>query len=317
LETGKIKIVIIMGPTASGKTRLALELAGIFDGEIVSADSMQVYRHMDIGTAKPTKEERREVPHHVIDVVDPDEDYSAARYMHEAREAIKEIDSRGKKIFVVGGTGLYIRALTKGLFKGPAGVPELRQRFLREAELKGKVSLYEELREVDPVAASTIHPNNIPRIIRALEVYHVTDRPISEFQKAHAFKEEEFGYLKIGLRKTREELYRDIEERVDRMVKEGLVREARGLVCMGYSPDLKPMQGLGYKEMVRHISGRCTLEEAVSQIKTNTRRYAKRQMTWFNREGDISWFSPGEKGEIVSGVKAHLDGSPISKGVIS
>jgi tRNA dimethylallyltransferase len=223
-------------------------------------------------------------------------------------EAIKEIDSRGKKVFVVGGTGLYIRALTKGLFEGPGSVPELRERFLRQAELNGRVSLYEELLEVDPAAASDIHPNNLPRIIRALEVYQVTNRPISEFQKTHAFKEEPFCYLKIGLKKTREVLYRDIERRVDRMMEEGLASETRNLIRMGYSGDLKPMQGLGYKEMVQYISGECTLAEAVSQIKTNSRRYAKRQMTWFNNEGDIKWFSPDEKGEITSAVKAHFEG---------
>jgi energy-coupling factor transporter ATP-binding protein EcfA2 len=157
----RTKIVIIVGPTASGKSSLALYLAGIFDGEIVSADSMQVYRFMDIGTAKPSKEERGAVPHHVIDVVDPDEDYSAASFRIDARKAIREIGSRGKKVFVVGGTGLYIRALTKGLFEGPGSVPELRERFLNEAELKGRVSLYEELRKVDPGAASHIHPNNL------------------------------------------------------------------------------------------------------------------------------------------------------------
>jgi tRNA dimethylallyltransferase len=304
----KIKIVIITGPTASGKTGLAMELAGIFGGEIVSADSMQVYRYMDIGTAKPSKHERNDVPHHGIDIVDPDEDYSAARFRTDAMEAIKEIDSRGKKVFVVGGTGLYIRALTKGLFEGPGSVPELRERFLRQAELNGRVSLYEELLEVDPAAASDIHPNNLPRIIRALEVYQVTNRPISEFQKTHAFKEEPFCYLKIGLKKTRDVLYRDIERRVDRMMEEGLASETRNLIRMGYSGDLKPMQGLGYKEMVQYISGECTLAEAVSQIKTNSRRYAKRQMTWFNNEGDIKWFSPDEKGEITSAVKAHFEG---------
>jgi tRNA dimethylallyltransferase len=304
----RTKIVIIVGPTASGKSSLALYLAGIFDGEIVSADSMQVYRFMDIGTAKPSKEERGAVPHHVIDVVDPDEDYSAASFRIDARKAIREIGSRGKKVFVVGGTGLYIRALTKGLFEGPGSVPELRERFLNEAELKGRVSLYEELRKVDPGAASHIHPNNLARVIRALEVYHVTNRPISEFQEAHAFKEEAFCYLKIGLRKTREVLYKDIEGRVNRMIEEGLVGETRRLLRMGYSGDLKPMQGLGYKQMVEFIRGGCTLTEAVSQIKTDTKRYAKRQMTWFNKEGDIRWFPPDERGAIIPAVRAHFEG---------
>ncbi len=304
----KTRLIVITGPTASGKTGLALELAGLFAGEIVSADSMQVFKYMDIGTAKPTKDQRARVAHHLIDVVAPDEDYSAARYSREARAAIKNINSRGKKVFVVGGTGLYLRALTRGIFEGPARVPELREKLLKEAELKGCAWLYERLLKVDPAAASSIHPNNLTRIIRALEVYHVTKRPISDFHKAHAFADEPFSCLKIAVNKPREVIYGDIEGRVERMMEEGLLEETRRLLSMGYHRDLKPMHGLGYKEMTSYISGECTLDDAVASIKTNTKRYAKRQMTWFNGEADIRWFSPDEKREIISAVKAHLKG---------
>lgn len=304
----KIRLIIITGPTASGKTALSLELAEMFDGEIVSADSMQVYRYMDIGTAKPAKEELEKVAHHMIDVVDPDGDYSAARYSREARGAIDDINSRGKNVFVVGGTGLYLRALTGGIFEGPGRVPELRHEFLKEAEEKGGASLYAELLRVDPAAASSIHPNNLARVIRALEVFHATGRPISELQRDHAFTDAPFSCFKIGLTKPREVLYRDIEERVEGMVEGGLAQETRGLLARGYSADLKPMQGLGYKEMVGYLKGESTLDDAVGQIKTNTKRYAKRQMTWFNAESEIRWFSPEEKDGIIPVVKAHIDG---------
>jgi tRNA dimethylallyltransferase len=314
----KTRLIVITGPTASGKTGLALELAGIFAGEVVSADSMQIFKYMEIGTAKPTKDQRARVAHHLIDVVAPDEDYSAARYSSEARAAIKNINSRGKKVFVVGGTGLYIRALTRGIFEGPASVPELREKLLKEAELKGCAHLHERLLKVDPAAASSIHPNNLTRIIRALEVYHVTKRPISELQKAHAFADEPFNCLKIALNKSREVLYSDIEGRVERMMDEGLVDETRRLLSMGYHRDLKPMQGLGYKEMTSYISGECTLSDAVASIKTNTKRYAKRQMTWLNGEADTRWFSPDGNREIIQAVKVHLKGqSGNSKRVVS
>ncbi len=302
-DRDKIKITVIIGPTASGKSRLALELSELFGAEIVSADSMQVYRFMDIGTAKPSKEDRARVPHHLLDVVDPDEDYSAARYRKEAARAIEDIHSRKKNVIVAGGTGLYIRALTEGIFEGPEADPELRERLFREAAEKGKAHVHERLRRVDPAAASRIHPNNLIRTIRALEVFYLSNKPMSEFQSEHGFSERPFETLKIGLKKERDSLYRDIDTRVDRMIEEGFVQEVERLLDMGYSRDLKPMQGLGYKEMLDYIDGRLTLDEASSLIKKNTRHYAKRQLTWFRKDCSIRWFSP----EDIDGIAAAME----------
>ncbi|MBI5810524.1 MAG: tRNA (adenosine(37)-N6)-dimethylallyltransferase MiaA [Deltaproteobacteria bacterium] len=302
----KIKIVVITGPTASGKSALAALLSRLFNGEIISADSMQVYRYMDVGTAKPPEEDRRAVPHHLIDVADPREDYTAERFRKEAADKIREIRGRGKNVFVAGGTGLYIKALLFGIFEGPEADISLRDELLREAELNGAEALFERLKEADPVAASKTHPNNLRRVIRALEVYSLTKRPISEFQQEHGFREAGYDALKIGLVRERAALYRDIENRVDRMMEEGLLDETRALIERGFNMRLKPMRGLGYKEMADCLNGELSLDEAVALLKKNTRRYAKRQMTWFRKDNGIAWFSPEEKEDIVSLVKRHL-----------
>ncbi|MEE9615227.1 MAG: tRNA (adenosine(37)-N6)-dimethylallyltransferase MiaA [Thermodesulfobacteriota bacterium] len=308
--TGRIKIVIIVGPTASGKSRLAIELARVFDGEVVSADSMQVYKGMDIGTARPSPAERGAVPHHLMDIVDPDCDYTAARFREDAAAAINDIDSRGKRAFVVGGTGLYIRALTEGLFEGPGEDHRFRDGLKKEAAEHGGQSLHRKLAEVDPVSASRTHPNNTHRVVRALEVYHLTGRPISELQAEHGFGEEPFDLLKIGLVKEREALYRDIDGRVDGMMEAGLLAEVCRLIDAGYGAGykegLKSMQGLGYKEMLDHVAGGCTLEEAVRLLKRNTRHYAKRQMTWFKKDKDIRWFTSGESSVIIPVVREYF-----------
>lgn len=296
----KIKIIVIVGPTASGKSRLAMELAERFNGEIVSADSMQVYRHMDIGTAKPAKEQREKIPHHMMDVADPDEEFTAARYREEASIAINDIHKRGKNIFVAGGTGLYIRALTKGLFNGPGADMRIRGELAMLGGSQGTWRLYERLKQVDPEAASKIHPNNTARIVRAMEVYCLTNKPISAFQKEHGFSEEPYDALKIGLSVDRKFLYKCIEDRVDNMIKAGLPEEVGRLMSMGYSPDIKAMCGLGYKEIAMYIQNQCSLEDAVSEIKKNTRRYAKRQMTWFKKETDIKWLAHDEMEGIIS-----------------
>lgn len=306
----KIKIIVIVGPTASGKSALAIELSRRFDGEIVSADSMQVYRYMDIGTAKPVKEEREKIPHHLIDIVDPDEEFTAARYRDEASKVIMEIHKRGKNVFVVGGTGLYIRALTKGLFKGPGSDAQIRSELaMLGSGSDGAGYLYEKLKEADPQAAIGIHPNNTARIIRALEVYYLTNKPISVFQKEHNFSEEPYEVVKIGLSVDRKFLYKSIEDRVDNMIKAGLAEEARRVLDMGYSPGLKTMRGLGYKEIIGYIQNKYSLEDAVREIKKNTRRYAKRQMTWFKKEADIRWFSSEEKDKIISLIEGFLNES--------
>ncbi len=299
----KTKMVVIVGPTAAGKTALSLKLAKAFNGEIVSADSMQVYRYMDIGTAKPTKEEREDVPHHLIDIVDPDCEYSAADFKRDAERVISDIVSRSRRVFLVGGTGLYVRALLEGLFDGPGKVPWLRTELEERARRAGREALYRELEVVDPASARRIHPNNIARIIRALEVYHATGRPLSEFHRRHGFGEERFDTLKIGLVRDRRVLYADIEKRVDRMIEGGLLEEVRWLLEAGYTQELKPMLALGYREMTDHIMGRLDFDEAVAELKKNTRNYAKRQLTWFKKDSGIRWFSPDDEAGIMRAVK--------------
>ncbi len=288
-DDAKPKIVIVLGPTASGKTELAIRLAESFDGEIVNADSMQVYRGMDIGTAKPSLEERRRIPHHLIDIVDPDEDFSASDFRREASRAIADIHGRGKRAIVVGGTGLYIKALLKGLVDSPSGEETIRRELEETAERLGGAELLRRLAEVDPETAGRLHPNDRVRIIRALEVYLQTGRPISRFREEHDFAGDYYDSLKLGIAVERGELYRRIEERVDRMMAEGFPEEVRGLLARGYTAQLKPFRAIGYKEMCVHLSGACTLEEAVRLIKRDTRRYAKRQMTWFKQDQEIYW----------------------------
>lgn len=306
MKVDKPRVVVITGPTATGKSLLAVELAELFGCEIVSADSMQVYRYMDIGTAKPPEELRRRVAHHLIDIVNPDEDYNAARYSRDAMEAVLDIKSRGRGVIVAGGTGLYIRALIYGLFEGVGACPEVRKRLLEEAQKLGRAHLYQKLSTVDPEAARTIHPHNINRIVRALEVFYTTGKPISFFQKEHGFKEERLVALKIALTKPRKILYKDIEARVDRMLEEGLTEEVKRLLSMGYTKELKPLQAIGYREIIDYLEGRTTLDEAVRRLKKNTKDYAKRQITWLKKEKGIIWFNPEQKEDIINRVKAFL-----------
>jgi tRNA dimethylallyltransferase len=302
----KTRLVIVSGPTASGKTSLAVELALLYNGEIISADSMQVYRLMDIGTAKPSLKERRGIPHHLIDVVYPDEEYTAARFKIDASSKIREIAGQGKNIIIAGGTGLYIKALTQGLFDGPEADWELRRELLAVAADKGKVALHERLKKIDPEGASLIHPNNLNRVIRAIEVYELAGKPISGLQKEHSFSESPYECLKIGLDVERDALFERIDRRVDQMMSAGLLEETRALAAAGYGYDLKPMCGLGYKEMSGFLRGEYPLEEAVRLIKRNTRHYAKRQLTWFRKDPDIKWFNPSEKKNIIEAVARFL-----------
>lgn len=302
----KAKIIIITGPTATGKSALAVECALRFDGELINADSMQVYRRMDIGTAKPSKAELLVVPHHLIDICEPDEDYTAARFEHDAARKINEIRSRGKNVFVVGGTGLYIKALTKGLFKGPAGDRALRDELFLMAEESGAEIVHERLEGLDPVAAAAIHPNNLRRVVRAIEITMLMGRPASEVRGDHGFSGEPYNVLKLGIRMERAALYAAVEDRVDRMIGAGLAEEVKGLMTAGYGADLKPMAGLGYKEMTGYLKGAYTIDEAVALIKMNTRRYAKRQITWFKKDTEIRWFLTGEKDAIMDAVKEFL-----------
>jgi len=287
----RIKIVIIQGPTASGKSELAVRLAESLSGEIVNADSMQVYRGMDVGTAKPSPEMRRRVPHHLIDIIDPSCPFSAADFRREAQIAIRDIHSRGKKVFIVGGTGLYIKALTRGLIDSPGGSEVIRERLKAVAQDLGNCELHKRLFEIDPDAAEKLHPNDLVRIIRALEVYELTGRSVSEFRNRHGFGSEEgYSCLKIGIAADKGELYRRIDDRVDWMIRNGLVEEVRQLLSQGCHPGLKSMGSLGYRQVSAYISGEYSLDEAIRLIKRDTRRYAKRQMTWFRKDDEIIWF---------------------------
>ncbi len=297
-------LIVIVGPTAVGKTRLSLRLAQEFDGEIVSADSRQVYRGLDIGTAKPTLEESERVPHHLIDVVAPDEAFTLAQYQELAYQAIGDVLGRGKFPFLVGGTGLYVKAVVEGW--GIPRVPpneELRAELYRQAELEGEEALHARLRGVDPAAAERIDPRNVRRVVRALEVCLETGRPISELQRK---KPPPYRILQIGLTMERQELYRRIDERVDRMIESGLVEEVRGLVEQGYGYDLPSMSGLGYQQIGLYLRGQVNLEEAIQLIKRHTRRFVRHQYNWFRLDDEaIRWFdvlsdSYGEIRELVA-----------------
>jgi len=303
------RLVVIVGPTASGKSSLALHLASLFRGEILSADSMQVYRRMDIGTAKPSPAERKLVRHHLIDIMDPDQDYSAALFREQADPIINRLHQSETPIFVAGGTGLYLKALTRGLFRGPGADPGLRRNLKERAARDGTPVLHRELADLDPVAASRIRPGDLFRIVRALEVYSQTQRPISHFQLAHGFQDKPYEVLKIGLAWEREELYRRIEKRVDQMIKAGWVDEVRSLLNSGYSRDLKPMKSLGYRHLASHLHGEGGLPETIDLIKRDTRRFAKRQLTWFRADEEIRWFisSPENESPIEAVVRNFIE----------
>jgi tRNA dimethylallyltransferase len=297
MKTSQIlsKILVICGPTASGKSELALRLAHALNGEIVNADSMQIYCGLDIGTAKPTVDQQAEIRHHLIDIVDPDQPFSAADFAAVADAAIKDIAGRGKRVIVVGGTGLYIRALLHGLIDSPGATGELRQALQDEAGRVGNEAMLEKLRQIDPDMAAVLHPNNLVRIIRALEVHQLTGIPLSRYQKEHAFSPRRYDTLQIGIAVDRALLYERIEERVERMLADGLLAEVSGLLAGGLGVDLKPLCSIGYKEAVAQLSGILTAGEAARLIKRDTRHYAKRQLTWFKADPDILWFEYPEK----------------------
>ncbi len=303
----KPKIVIILGPTAVGKTELTLSLAQTINAEIVNADSQQVYRYLDIGTSKPAKADRERVRHHLIDVVNPDEEFNAAIYRGLATARIDEILKRGAPALVCGGTGLYLKALTGGLFAGPGRDSELRAKLNREIAESGLASLYQRLITVDPSANRNIHPNDRQRIIRALEVYQSTGRPLSAWQEEHRFHEQTFEVLKIGLERERSELYDLINERTENMIRAGLLDEVRALMARGYSLDLKPLRSVGYRQMGEVIKEIKTLPEALEEMKQETRRLAKRQLTWFRSDAEIRWFHPEkQKRKIADLIEAFL-----------
>ncbi len=302
----KTGIVVICGPTGVGKTAAAIALCEAVGGAIVGADSMQVYRFMDIGTAKPTADEQARVHHDLIDVVDPDEDFDAARYQHLADTAIARLVKAKRVPVVVGGTGLYIRALLHGIFPDAPGDPEVRRALRRRLSAEGAAALHRELAARDPDAAARIHPNDRQRIVRALEVLAVTGRPLSELQRRHGFRQQRYRALQIGLDIERQELYRRIDRRVDRMLAEGLLDEVRGLLRRGYAATLKSMQSIGYRHMVAYLEGRLDWDEAVRTLKRDTRRYAKRQLTWFRADPAVRWHRPDQVPPIVKAVRSFL-----------
>lgn len=287
----KEKLIVLVGPTASGKTDMGVRLAKKIDGEIISADSMQIYKYMDIGTAKPTVEEMDGIPHYMIDNIKPDEEFSVAVFRELSEKYIEDILSRGKRPIVVGGTGLYVNALTKPWnFSKTEPNENLRHELETLAREKGAYYLHDRLREVDPISAENIHPNNVKRVIRALEVYQTSGKTKSQLDQESMENELKYEPILLGLSMERSTLYARIELRIDKMVEAGLIEEVQKLLDMGYNEDLVSMQGLGYKEIVKYLKGQYSLEEAIEILKRDTRRFAKRQLTWFRRDERIQWF---------------------------
>ena len=282
-------IVVLVGPTAVGKSAVALRVARALDTEILAADSRQVYRGMDIATDKPNPEQRAIVPHRLIDLVNPDESFNAGSYRREADKEIARLHEAGKLPVVVGGTGLYVRVLVRGLCGGPEADPALRAELESEADRLGSTVLHRRLSELDPVVAARVHPNDRAKVIRALEVYHRTGQPLSVWHKGHAFAQRPYRALLIGLHRDRRALYARIEERIDSMLRRGLVEETAHLLAEGYGRELGAMKGLGYKQVAGYLAGEYDRDEAVRLLKRDTRRFAKRQLTWFRKEPDIRW----------------------------
>lgn len=303
------KILVIVGPTASGKTRMAVELAQRHNGEVISADSMQIYRTMDIGTAKPTKEEMGGVPHHMIDVADPEEDFSVARYVEMAARCVDDVLERGKLPIVAGGTGLYIDSLLSGRTFAPFSPDSaLRGELERELEEKGGQAMLEALAQVDPEAAQRLHPNDHKRIIRALEVYRSTGKTITQHNRETQAIPPRYNALTIGLAfQDRQAMWRRIDQRVDEMVAAGLEDEVRRLLTSGISPKCTAMQAIGYKEFTQALSGEMTWQEAADVVKLRSRQYAKRQLTWFGRNPNTRWVRWDDPPEFEQGRRASTE----------
>ncbi len=282
-------IIIILGPTASGKSEFSLSLAKKLNGEIISADSMQVYKHMNIGTAKPPCSQRKAVPHHFISIINPDEDFSAGKFKRKAERVIDRILNKKKVPIVVGGTGLYIRTLTDGLCESPPENKKIRRELESLAKKHGNPRLHSMLKKVDAVAAENIHHNNLRRIIRALEVYKASGIPFSEWHKR--MEKPGYRFRMFGLSRERAVLYGRINDRVDRMFKRGFVNEVKRLIRMGYGKNLHSMQSIGYKHVVEYLENKYDYATLVELVKRDTRRYSKRQMTWWNKDSRIQWIN--------------------------
>lgn len=292
-ETKKPRVIAVVGPTASGKTALAIELAKIYDGEIISCDSMQIYRGMDIGTAKPTEEEKCGIPHYIIDIIEPSESFSAADYGARARIICDDIIARGKLPIFCGGTGLYLDAvLTDNDYADVETDMELRAKLMNEAERDGAHAMWERLNEVDPEAAAATHENNVKRVVRALELYLSSGITKTEWDKRSRLRPKPYDATIIALERSREELYARIDKRVDIMMEMGLENEVHELLSSGRLPrGSTAAQAIGYKEFINYFDGVCSLEDAVAEIKQATRRYSKRQLTWFKRGNEVNWIN--------------------------
>lgn len=303
------KILVLVGPTASGKTRMAVELAQRHNGEVISADSMQIYRTMDIGTAKPTQEEMGGIPHHMIDVADPEEDFSVARYVEMAARCVDDVLARGKLPIVAGGTGLYIDSLLSGRTFAPFSPDSaLRGELERELAEKGGQAMLEALAQVDPEAAQRLHPNDHKRIVRALEVYRSTGKTITQHNRETQAIPPRYNALTIGLAfQDRQAMWRRIDQRVDEMVAAGLEDEVRRLLTSGISPKCTAMQAIGYKEFTQALSGEMTWQEAAEVVKLRSRQYAKRQLTWFGRNPNTRWVRWDDPPEFEQGRRASTE----------
>ena len=303
----KSKLLCILGPTAVGKTEVAIQLAQHLDAEIISVDSRQIYRQMNIGTAKPTPEEQQAARHHLIDCADITQPFSVADYQSLADTAITDIQNRGKQVLLVGGAGLYFRAIVDGLFEGPAADPSFRKRLEQEAAQHGVDALHDRLRTCDPESADRIHPNNVIRVIRALEVYELTGTPMSEHQQQWHPENQRHPFIAFGLTMPRELLYRRIQQRIDIMLANGLIAEVGALLAAGYSRNIYALRSFGYKELIAYLDGKCTYLEAIEQLKQNTRRFSKRQLTWFRKDTRIEWLDREATPEVVGHILRRFE----------
>jgi tRNA dimethylallyltransferase len=291
----KLSLLVLLGPTAVGKTKMSIELAKLFGCEIISGDSMQVYRQMDIGTAKVSKEEMEGIPHHLIDIHDPDDAYSVAEFQEQCRRLIVEIHGRGKIPFIVGGTGLYIESVCYDFqFTDVGADEEFRNEQFMYAESHGVEALHDRLKLIDPISAERLHMNDQRRVVRALEIYHLTNTTLSE-QMATQKKESPYDLCIIGLTMDRQILYKRIEDRIDEMIEQGLLEEVSTLMKRGYGKGLISMQGLGYKEIISYLEDEMTWDDTMTLLKRDTRRFAKRQLSWFRHMRDISWLDVTDK----------------------
>ncbi len=291
------KVIVIIGPTCSGKTDLAISLGGKIPSEIISADSRQVYKYLTIGTAKPTEKELQKVKHHFVDFLNPDENYNVSKFEKDVLKQIGQIIDNKRTPIIVGGSGLYIRAIVDGIFDVVDTDEKYRMELMNYRKKFGNEFLYEELKKVDPESAKNLIPQNWKRIIRALEVYKLAGKPIWKLQQEYK-RETNLQFFQYGLNWDRKILYKNIELRVDKMIESGLVDEVKNILKLGYSKDINALNTVGYKEIIEYLEGKTTLERAIELIKRNTRRYAKRQLTWFRKDKRIKWFDINKKNDL-------------------